>query len=46
MCNDAYIADFDFERETAYSREQNMPKQYVQNLITKDATRIYDLWIK
>merc|ERR1711892_718683 len=36
----------DFEREVAYSREPGQPKQYVQNLITRDAEKIYDLWQK
>ena len=36
----------DFEREVAYSREINHPKQYVQNLISRDAVKIYDFWIK
>jgi len=36
----------DFEREVAYSREPNQPKMYVQNLITRDAEKIYDLWQK
>ena len=34
----------DFEREVAYSRELGQPKQYVQNLIMRDADKIYDLW--
>ena len=45
-CNDGIATDFEFEREVAYSRENNQPKQYVQNLLTKDAPRIYDLWVK
>jgi len=45
-CNDGIATDFDFEREVAYSRENNQPKQYVQNLLTKDAPKIYDLWVK
>ena len=36
----------DFEREVAYSREPDQPKKYVQNLITRDAIKIYDYWIK
>eukprot|EP00090_Calanus_glacialis_P008219 TRINITY_DN16532_c0_g1_i1.p1 TRINITY_DN16532_c0_g1~~TRINITY_DN16532_c0_g1_i1.p1 ORF type:complete len:631 (-),score=117.19 TRINITY_DN16532_c0_g1_i1:122-1768(-) len=36
----------DFEREVAFSREPGQPKQYVQSLITRDATKVYDLWQK
>ena len=35
----------DFEREVAYSREPNQPKMYVQDLITRDAGKIYNLWL-
>ena len=44
QCSD--VGAIDFEREVAYSRENNHPKQYVQNLITRDAVKIYDMWIK
>ena len=44
QCSD--VGAIDFEREVAYSREANQPKHYVQNLITRDAVKIYDLWIK
>jgi len=43
QCSD--VGAIDFEREVAYSREANHPKQYVQNLITRDAVKIYDMWI-
>ena len=36
----------DFEREVAYSKEPWQPKQYVQNLITRDAAHVYELWQK
>merc|ERR1719300_752314 len=45
-CNDGIATEFEFEREVAYSREPNHPKQYVQNLLTRDAAKIHDLWIK
>ena len=40
------MSDFDFSKDVAYSRENNYPKQYVQNLIVRDAAKIYDVWIK
>jgi len=43
QCSD--IGAIDFQREVAYSRESAHPKQYVQNLITRDAVKIYDIWI-
>ena len=46
MCNDGIATDFEFDREVAYSREPNQPKQYVQNLLTRDAARIYELWVR
>jgi len=45
-CNDGIATEFEFEREVAYSREPNHPKQYVQNLLTRDAAKIHDLWVK
>ena len=45
-CNDGLATPFEFEREVAFSRESNQPKQYVQNLLTKDAVKIYDHWIR
>ena len=44
QCGD--MGAIDFQREVAYSREAGHPKQYVQNLITRDAVKIYDIWIK
>ena len=46
MCNDGIATDFEFEREVAYSREPNQPKQYVQNLLTRDAAKIYEMWVR
>ena len=34
----------DFEREVAISREFGQPKQYVQDLIIRDAVNVYELW--
>ena len=45
-CNDGLATPFEFEREVAFSRESNHPKQYVQNLLTRDAAKIYDHWIR
>ena len=45
-CNDGIATPFEFEREVAYSRESHQPKQYVQNLLTRDAAKIYDHWIR
>ena len=45
-CNDGLATPFEFEREVAFSRESNQPKQYVQNLLTRDAAKIYDHWIR
>ena len=36
----------DFKREVAFSREPGQPKQYVQNLVTRDAERVFDLWMR
>ena len=36
----------DLQREVAYSREANHHKQYVQNLLSRDAAKIYDYWLK
>ena len=36
----------DFEREIAFSRVPGQPKQYVQDLIKRDAVKVYDLWQK
>ena len=36
----------DFEREFAFSRVPGQPKQYVQDLIKRDAVKVYDLWQK
>ena len=44
QCSD--VGAIDFERQVAYSREPGHTKQYVQNLITRDAINIYDIWIK
>ena len=44
QCSD--VGAIDFERSVAYSREPGHTKQYVQNLITRDAVNIYDIWIK
>jgi len=44
QCSDNKLLDF--EREVALSREPGHPKQYVQNLITRDAAKVYDLWQK
>ena len=44
--NDGLATPFEFEREVAFSRESNQPKQYVQNLLTRDAAKIYDHWIR
>jgi len=45
-CNGGLASDFEFEREVAFSRESNQPKQYVQNLLRRDAAKIYDHWIR
>ena len=42
QCQDNNLLEF--EREVAFSREPSHPKQYVQNLIIRDATQIYELW--
>merc|ERR1712013_359917 len=42
QCSDNKLMDF--EREVALSRESGHPKQYVQNLVKRDAAKIYDLW--
>ena len=44
QCSDNKLMDF--EREVALSREPGHPKQYVQNLVKRDAAKIYDLWQK
>ena len=44
--NDGLATPFEFEREVAFSQESNQPKQYVQNLLTRDAAKIYDHWIR
>ena len=36
----------DFERESAVSRVPGQPKQYVQDLVRRDAVKVYDLWQK
>ena len=46
VCTNDIATPFEFEREVAFSREPHQPKQYVQNLVTRDAARIYDTWIK
>ena len=46
LCSTGITTPFEFEREVAYSRESNHPKQYVQNLLTRDAAKIYDYWIR
>ena len=46
LCSAGMTTPFEFEREVAYSRESNHPKQYVQNLLTRDAAKIYDYWIR
>ena len=46
MCNDGIAKNFEFDREVAYSREPNQPKQYVQNLLTRDAAKIYEMWVR
>ena len=42
LCSDKTLLDF--ERDIALSREPGHHKQYVQNLITRDAPKLYDLW--
>ena len=44
--NDSLATPFEFSRAVAFSRESDQPKQYVQNLLTKDAVKIYDHWIR
>ena len=46
VCTNDIATPFEFEREVAFSREPHQPKQYVQNLVTRDAAKIYDTWIK
>ena len=46
LSDDGLATSFEFEREVAFSRESNQPKQYVQNLLTRDAAKIYDHWIR
>ena len=46
LYNNGLATPFEFEREVAFSRESNQPKQYVQNLLTRDAAKIYDHWIR
>jgi len=46
ICRSDIMNEYQFTKYVAYSREQNQPKQYVQNLLVRDATRIFDLWIK
>ena len=36
----------DFQREVAFSREPGQDKQYVQDIIKRDAAKIYDIWVK
>ena len=36
----------DFERHDAFSQEPNLPKHYVQNILARDAEKVYDLWIR
>ena len=44
--NDGLATPVEFSRAVAFSRESDQPKQYVQNLLTKDAVKIYDHWIR
>ena len=46
ICRSDIMNEYQFTKYVAYSREQNQPKQYVQNLLVRDATRIFDFWIK
>ena len=36
----------DFERQFAFSRVPGQPKQYVQDLVRRDAAKVFDLWQK
>ena len=42
----AVSREIDFERVVAYSREQAEPRQYVQNLVKRDAPRIMNLLLR
>ena len=46
ICQNKLASPFEFEREVAFSREIHHPKQYVQNMLTRDAAKIYDIWIR
>ena len=44
--NNTATRSLDFERHDAFSQEPNHPRQYVQNILARDAEKIYDLWIR
>ena len=43
---DSTVSKLDFEREVAFSQESPKSKTYVQDIIIRDAAKIYDMWIR
>lgn len=44
--NTTVSSSLDFERHDAFSQEPNTPRQYVQNILARDAEKLFDLWIR
>ena len=42
----SYSTKLDFERKVAFSQESPKSKTYVQDLLIRDAAKIYDMWIR
>ena len=43
---DSSVSKLDFEREVAFSQEYPNSKTYVQDILIRDAAKIYDMWIR